>query len=141
MNGNAVMSEPSGSRTSPVWSTYPGAAFSPKSSRNIFTLDAMAGRGVDESLTSMGTSRLPNSTTISTSAPADVLQKNIPGSIPRCVSVLNISETAAVSKIAPESYKVTECPHVGKIDFRRLHKPLSHICKVRAHHYHLISSL
>src|SRR5574337_244263 len=75
VNGHAVTSDPSGSRISPGWTTYPGRAVSPKSARNVLMDEAIAGRGVADSLTSIGTSFPETSTTISTSVPVEVLQK------------------------------------------------------------------
>lgn len=75
VNGHAVTSDPMGIRISPGWTRYPGRAVSPKSARNVLMDEAMAGRGVADSLTSIGTSFPEISTTISTSTPAEVLQK------------------------------------------------------------------
>lgn len=74
VNGQAVTSDPRGSRISPGWTTYPGRVLSLKSARNVLMDESMAGRGVADSLTQIGTSFPETSTTRST-LPAEVLQK------------------------------------------------------------------
>ena len=56
----------------------------PRSRRNVAIDAAIAGLGVADSFTSSGIGHPAVSITISTSEPADVLQKYTRGSIPRC---------------------------------------------------------
>ena len=81
-NGRAVTPAPRGNLTSPGCTTYPDIDLSSRSLWNVLTAEAMAGRGVADSFTSMGTSFPLASTTISTSVPAMVRQKYACGSMP-----------------------------------------------------------
>ena len=69
----------------------------------------MAGRGVADNFTSMGTRPAAVSTTKSTSVPAIVRQKKTRGSIPLCVSERTISDNTAVSKMAPPMGPAAAC--------------------------------
>ena len=110
----------------------------------------MPGRGVADSLTSMGTSFPSDSTTMSTSVPARVRQKNTWGVSPRWVEDFHdlgkhrrlhdgASQGAGGGMCGiSQARQMAQRPHVGEIDLGGLDESLPDIREVRAEHDHLI---